>query len=97
MQTTVLRRLPATPGITDPITAKEFDAPSLPPAPPGNTKHALSPAVSGAPFAIGFESGDPVSVNGRPMTPAALLAELNERGGRHGVGGSIWWKTATSA
>ncbi|MBB4572600.1 argininosuccinate synthase [Rhizobium lentis] len=36
--------------------------------------------------AIGFESGDPVSVDGRPMTPAALLAELNERGGRHGVG-----------
>lgn len=36
--------------------------------------------------AIGFESGDPVSVDGRPMTPAALLTELNERGGRHGVG-----------
>lgn len=36
--------------------------------------------------AIGFENGDPVSVNGRSMTPAALLAELNERGGRHGVG-----------
>ncbi|AJC79889.1 argininosuccinate synthase 1 [Rhizobium etli bv. phaseoli str. IE4803] len=36
--------------------------------------------------AIGFENGDPVSLNGRPMTPAALLTELNERGGRHGVG-----------
>ncbi|MBX4992249.1 argininosuccinate synthase [Rhizobium binae] len=36
--------------------------------------------------AIGFESGDPVSVDGRPVTPAALLTELNERGGRHGVG-----------
>ncbi|ACE91660.1 argininosuccinate synthase 1 [Rhizobium phaseoli] len=36
--------------------------------------------------AIGFESGDPVSVDGRPMTPAALLTELNARGGRHGIG-----------
>ncbi|MBB2842853.1 argininosuccinate synthase [Rhizobium sophoriradicis] len=36
--------------------------------------------------AIGFENGDPVSLNGRPMTPAALLTDLNERGGRHGVG-----------
>jgi argininosuccinate synthase len=35
---------------------------------------------------IGFESGDPVSVNGRLMTPAALLTELNRLGGRHGVG-----------
>ncbi|MBB2820982.1 argininosuccinate synthase [Rhizobium phaseoli] len=36
--------------------------------------------------AIGFESGDPISVDGRPMTPAALLTELNARGGRHGIG-----------
>ncbi|WP_106796670.1 argininosuccinate synthase [Rhizobium sp. H4] len=36
--------------------------------------------------AIGFENGDPVSLNGRPMTPAALLTDLNECGGRHGVG-----------
>ncbi|OWV77606.1 argininosuccinate synthase [Rhizobium sp. R634] len=35
---------------------------------------------------IGFEGGDPVSVNGRLMTPAALLSELNRLGGRHGVG-----------
>ncbi|EJZ17346.1 argininosuccinate synthase [Rhizobium sp. Pop5] len=35
---------------------------------------------------IGFESGDPVSVNGALMTPAALLTELNRLGGRHGVG-----------
>jgi len=35
---------------------------------------------------IGFESGDPVSVNGRLMTPATLLTELNRLGGRHGVG-----------
>ncbi|MBB3524838.1 argininosuccinate synthase [Rhizobium sp. BK456] len=35
---------------------------------------------------IGFENGDPVSVNGQAMTPAALLTELNSFGGRHGVG-----------
>ncbi|NEJ89164.1 argininosuccinate synthase [Rhizobium leguminosarum] len=35
---------------------------------------------------VGFERGDPVSVNGKAMTPAALLIELNGLGGRHGVG-----------
>ncbi|MBX5198033.1 argininosuccinate synthase [Rhizobium sp. NZLR10] len=35
---------------------------------------------------IGFESGDPVSVNGEAMTPATLLTELNRIGGRHGIG-----------
>ncbi|KAB1217335.1 Argininosuccinate synthase, chloroplastic [Morella rubra] len=35
---------------------------------------------------IGIESGLPVSVNGKELSPAFLLAELNEIGGRHGVG-----------
>jgi argininosuccinate synthase len=35
---------------------------------------------------IGFDRGDPVSVNGDALTPAALLTRLNELGGRHGVG-----------
>ena len=35
---------------------------------------------------IGFERGDPVSVDGEPLSPAALLTRLNELGGRHGVG-----------
>ncbi|MGF1658468.1 MAG: argininosuccinate synthase [Rubrimonas sp.] len=35
---------------------------------------------------IGFEKGDPVSVDGEALSPAALLARLNEFGGRHGVG-----------
>jgi len=35
---------------------------------------------------IGFERGDAVSVNGEALSPAALLAKLNEIGGRHGVG-----------
>ncbi|MCI0736732.1 MAG: argininosuccinate synthase [Beijerinckiaceae bacterium] len=35
---------------------------------------------------IGFERGDPASVNGKPMPPAALLAHLNELGRAHGIG-----------
>ncbi|TNC48148.1 argininosuccinate synthase [Rubellimicrobium rubrum] len=35
---------------------------------------------------IGFECGDAVSVNGERLSPAALLAKLNELGGKHGVG-----------
>jgi len=33
-----------------------------------------------------FSRGDAVAIDGRPMTPAALLAELNRIGGAHGVG-----------
>jgi argininosuccinate synthase len=35
---------------------------------------------------IEFEAGDPVAVDGERLSPAALLARLNEIGGRHGVG-----------
>jgi argininosuccinate synthase len=35
---------------------------------------------------IAFERGDPVAVDGAALSPAALLARLNEVGGRHGVG-----------
>ena len=35
---------------------------------------------------ISFEKGDPVSINGKKMTPAKLLQRLNETGGRHGIG-----------
>ena len=35
---------------------------------------------------IGFEKGDPVSVNGQKLSPAALLTKLNELGGKHGIG-----------
>jgi argininosuccinate synthase len=35
---------------------------------------------------IAFERGVPVAVNGEALSPAALLARLNEIGGRHGVG-----------
>lgn len=35
---------------------------------------------------IAFEKGDPVSINGKKMSPAAVLQKLNEIGGRHGIG-----------
>jgi argininosuccinate synthase len=35
---------------------------------------------------IEFEEGNPVAVNGELMTPARLLARLNELGGRNGIG-----------
>jgi argininosuccinate synthase len=35
---------------------------------------------------IGFAQGEPVSINGRPVDPVALLAQLNEIGGTHGIG-----------
>jgi argininosuccinate synthase len=33
-----------------------------------------------------FAAGDPVAVDGQPLTPAQLLALLNEIGGAHGIG-----------
>lgn len=35
---------------------------------------------------IGIVSGIPVSINGKELSPATLLSELNEIGGRHGIG-----------
>lgn len=35
---------------------------------------------------IGFEQGVPVSLNGEPLSPVALIQTLNEIGGRHGIG-----------
>ncbi|TLY38003.1 MAG: argininosuccinate synthase [Nitrospirae bacterium] len=35
---------------------------------------------------IDYEQGDPVAVNGKLLSPAALLSHLNDVGGAHGVG-----------
>jgi argininosuccinate synthase len=35
---------------------------------------------------IDYANGDPVAVNGERLDPAALLAKLNQIGGRHGIG-----------
>ncbi|MFZ4602559.1 MAG: argininosuccinate synthase [Caulobacterales bacterium] len=36
---------------------------------------------------IGFKEGDAVSIDGKALSPAALLTELNRLGARHGIGG----------
>ena len=35
---------------------------------------------------IGYEKGDPVSVNGERLSPASMILRLNEIGSKHGVG-----------
>ena len=35
---------------------------------------------------VAFEKGDAVAVNGERLSPAKLLAKLNELGGKHGIG-----------
>ncbi len=35
---------------------------------------------------IGYKNGDPISINGELLSPAELLAKLNELGGKHGIG-----------
>jgi len=35
---------------------------------------------------IGYEAGDPVSINGERLAPVDLLTKLNQIGGKHGVG-----------
>ncbi len=59
--------------------------------PPEPSLFQLSVSPEDAPdqaeeVAIAFERGRPVAVNGRRMSPAAIIATLNEIGGRHGIG-----------
>ncbi len=35
---------------------------------------------------IGYEKGDPISINNESMSPAKILATLNEYGNKHGIG-----------
>ncbi|MFV0492542.1 MAG: argininosuccinate synthase [Pseudorhodobacter sp.] len=35
---------------------------------------------------ITFEKGDATAIDGKPMSPAAILTKLNELGGKHGIG-----------
>jgi argininosuccinate synthase len=58
---------------------------------PEEDMYQLSVAPQQAPDApeyveIAFEQGEAASVNGERLSPAALIARLNEIGGRHGVG-----------
>jgi argininosuccinate synthase len=53
--------------------------------------YVLTKAISETPdqpeyVEIGFEKGLPVSLNGHYLSPVALISQLNEIAGRHGVG-----------
>ncbi len=53
--------------------------------------HVLTVPVEKAPdepeyVVIGFEKGNPVSVNGKALSPANLMRELNRLGGKHAIG-----------
>jgi argininosuccinate synthase len=58
---------------------------------PPKDMYTLSVPVEKAPqqpeyIEIGFEQGDPVSINGKRLSPAVLLDKLNGIAGRHGIG-----------
>lgn len=58
---------------------------------PGEDLFLLTRAPEEAParaeyVTIGFEQGYPVTVDGEPLTPVALLERLNEIGGLYGIG-----------
>lgn len=59
--------------------------------PPPEDMFTLSVSPRQAPDApeeleITFAKGDPVAINGQSLSPAALLDELNQMGGRNGIG-----------
>ncbi len=37
-------------------------------------------------LSIGFKNGDPISVNGKKLTPEKILEKLNQLGGKNGIG-----------
>lgn len=59
--------------------------------PPDEDMFLLSVSPQKAPdkpevIEMSFENGDPTAINGKKLSPAALLGELNRLGGRHGIG-----------
>jgi argininosuccinate synthase len=58
---------------------------------PGEDMYQISTAPENAPdqpeiIEIEFESGNPIAVDGVRLSPAQLVARLNELGGKHGIG-----------
>ncbi|MFO7717517.1 MAG: argininosuccinate synthase [Desulfohalobium sp.] len=58
---------------------------------PGPHSYLLAVPVEQAPddpevVTIDFEAGNPVAVNGTPLSPAQLLHHVNQLGGKHGIG-----------
>ena len=62
-----------------------------PMAEPPEEIYAMTKAIAETPdrpeyIEIGFESGIPITINGKVFDPVALIAQLNEIAGKHGVG-----------
>ena len=58
---------------------------------PEETMYTLTTSPLEAPeetelITIDFDSGTPIALNGTPLSPAQMIAELNTIGGRHGIG-----------
>ncbi len=58
---------------------------------PDESMYQISVAPEAAPdqpeyVEIQFDAGTPVTVNGEALSPASIVAKLNEIGGRHGIG-----------
>jgi argininosuccinate synthase len=58
---------------------------------PDESMYILSKSPENAPdkpleITVSFKNGDPVAINGKKLSPAKLLAKLNELGGEHGIG-----------
>jgi len=59
--------------------------------PPDEDMFTRSVSINDAPeeaedLELAFEAGNLVAINGKKMSPAKLLQDLNEKGGRHGIG-----------
>ena len=59
--------------------------------PPSEDMFTLSCSPKNAPdeseiIEVSFEKGNPVAIDGKTMSPAQLLSELNRLGGKHGIG-----------
>ncbi len=50
------------------------------------TKNPEDAPAEGEIIELGFEAGNPVSLNGQSFAPVALLSRLNDLAGKHGVG-----------
>ena len=65
--------------LEDPATAPD-------PAMWQRTKSLQDAAAKPQTIDISFKKGDPTAINGQKLSPAKLLAKLNDLGGRHGIG-----------
>ena len=66
----------------------ELEDPAAPPKPKmwQRTKSLQQAAAKPQTIKLTFKNGDPVALDGKSLTPARLLTQLNKLGGEHGIG-----------